>query len=147
MDATVMSTGKVVMLKKIIKERHPYEVEIHRFLSTEPLASHPKNHCVPLLDVLEPPDDPSISLIVIPLLRPFGEPFFQTVGEMVEYFRQIFEVSHVNCFCFIVSVVFKRCSGHSIYAPMPHRSSVNTGFLLPDRIIYSFQLSSVTAIQ
>jgi serine/threonine protein kinase len=46
---------------------------------------------VPILDVLQVPDDEDRLLIVMPLLRPHGDPRFDTVGEAVEFIRQIFE--------------------------------------------------------
>lgn len=85
------------MLKKVSKERHPYEIGIHKYFSTEPVASHPRNHCVPLLDVLEVPGDTDIVLLVMPLLRACDDPMFQTIGEIVEFLRQTLEV-RINMF-------------------------------------------------
>lgn len=93
MDATRISDGECVMLKRVSVIKHPDEVEITRYFSSEPLASHPRNHCIPLYDVLEPPDDPELVIIVLPYLRHYDSPRFKTVGETVEFFRQIFEVS------------------------------------------------------
>ncbi|KAJ3491002.1 hypothetical protein NLI96_g1020 [Meripilus lineatus] len=106
MDAKRSSTGDIVMLKKVSKERHPYEIGIHKYFSTEPVASHPRNHCVPLLDVLEVPGDTDIVLLVMPLLRACDDPMFQTIGEIVEFLRQTLEgvqfmhqahVAHRDC--------------------------------------------------
>ena len=88
-----MSTGDIVMLKKVSLAHHPYEIGIHQYFSAEPIASHPRNHCVPLLNVLEVPGEPDTVLLVMPLLRSFDDPKFQTIGELVECLRQIFEVS------------------------------------------------------
>ena len=90
MDATRISDGKPLMLKRLLREEGPYELEINRLFSTEPLASDPRNHCVRLLDVIELPNDPPI--IVHLLLRPFADPHFQTYGEFVTFFSQICEV-------------------------------------------------------
>ena len=94
MDATRISDGRQVMLKMLPKEEGPYELEITRLFSTEPLVSDPRNHCVRLLDVIELPNDPPI--IVLPFLRPFANPRFQTYGEFVTFFSQICEVSPVS---------------------------------------------------
>ena len=94
MDATRISDGRPVMLKRQLREEGPYELEINRLFSTEPLASNPRNHCVRLLDVIELPNDPPI--IVHPLLRPFADPHLQTYGEFVTFFSQICEVSHIG---------------------------------------------------
>jgi hypothetical protein len=91
MDATRISDGKPVMLKRLLPEEGPYEHDINKLFSTEPLASNPKNHCVQLLDVIELPGDPPI--LVHPLLRPFFDPPLQTYGEFVTFFAQICEVS------------------------------------------------------
>jgi len=91
MDATRISDGRPVMLKRLPYEEGPYELEINRLFSTDPLFANPRNHCVQLLDVIELPNDPPI--IVHPMLRPFYEPPFQTYGEFVSFFAQICEVS------------------------------------------------------
>ena len=79
------------MLKMIPLEEGPYELEVNRLLSTEPLASNPRNRCAPLLDVIQLPNEPPI--MVHPLLRPFYNPRFQTFGEFVSFFAQACEVS------------------------------------------------------
>ena len=91
MDATRIPDGKLVMLKMLPKGEGPYELEINKLFSTEPLSSNLRNHCVPLLDVIELPNDRPI--IVHPLLRPFYDPSLQTYGEFVTFFAQICEVS------------------------------------------------------
>jgi hypothetical protein len=90
MDATRISDGRPVMLKILPIEEGPYELQINRLFSTEPLFSNTKNHCVQLLDVIELPNEPPIA--VHPLLRPFNDPPLQTFGEFVSFFEQICEV-------------------------------------------------------
>lgn len=92
MDATRISDNTVVSLKRIKRDIHPHEVEIALYFSTEPLASHPRNHCVPIYEVLDVPDDENEVIIVMPFLREYNDPRFKSVGEAVEFFRQIFEV-------------------------------------------------------
>ena len=94
MDATRISDGRPVMLKKMLSEEGPYELEINKLFSTEPLFSNPRNRCVQLLDVIELPNESPI--IVHPLLRPFYKPPFQTYGEFVTFFTQICEVSPLS---------------------------------------------------
>ena len=79
-------------MKCVIKSEHPYEVEIATFLSSEPLVANPQNHCIPIYDVLEVPDDPDKAILVMPLTRSFNRPRFQTVGEAIDFFSQFFEV-------------------------------------------------------
>jgi hypothetical protein len=92
MDATRISDGKFVLLKCLQKSTFPYEVEISTFLSSSPLADDPKNHCVPVYEVLQLPDDNDKVIIVMPLLRKYGNPRFDTIGEVVGFFSQVFEV-------------------------------------------------------
>ncbi|KAJ3475559.1 hypothetical protein NLI96_g11760 [Meripilus lineatus] len=106
MDATRISDNAMVSMKRM---NDGLEKEIATYFSTEPLASHPRNHCVPVYEVLRVPDakgkDDEV-IIVMPLLRPFDDPRFKSVGEAVEFFRQIFEglqfihqcnVAHRDC--------------------------------------------------
>lgn len=92
-DATRISDGRQVMLKMVPFEEGPYELEVNRLFSTEPLSSNPRNHCAPLLDVIRLPNEPPI--MVHPLLRPFYNPRFQSFGEFVSFFAQACEVSPV----------------------------------------------------
>jgi hypothetical protein len=52
------------------------------------------------MDVFEPPVylGYSTQILVIPLLRPFHSPTFDTVGEAIDCFRQLFEVIHLHSF-------------------------------------------------
>ena len=97
MDATRISDGRQVVLKRLLTEEGPYELEINKLFSTEPLASNPRNRCVHLLDIIELPDDPPI--LVHPLLRPYDDPRFQTYGEFITFFAQICEVSFLSLQC------------------------------------------------
>ncbi|KAF8200026.1 kinase-like domain-containing protein, partial [Mycena galopus ATCC 62051] len=99
MDAVRASDKANVVLKKVDKNNHPYEVEIGDFLT-------PANHCIPILDTLHPTDNENITIIVMPLLRMYDSPRFDTIGEAVEFFRQTFEglqfmhhhhVAHRDC--------------------------------------------------
>ena len=92
MDAVRISDGELIALKHVVPEYNPFEVQIATMFSTEPLKSHPKNHCVPIFEVLDVPDKDNEFILVMPLLRRFQSPWFVTVGESVEFFRQIFEV-------------------------------------------------------
>ena len=79
-------------LKRVSRSRHPYEAEIADFFSSDPLATDPRNHCVPILQILAVPDDADLIVIVMPLLRVYDSPRFDTIGEAVECIRQFFEV-------------------------------------------------------
>jgi hypothetical protein len=90
MDATRISDGRPVMLKRLLSEEGPYELQINRLFSTEPLSSNPRNRCVQLLDVIQLPNEEPI--MVHPLLRPFYDPPLRTYGEFVTFFVHICEV-------------------------------------------------------
>ncbi|KAN0140579.1 Protein kinase-like domain containing protein [Lactarius tabidus] len=87
MDATRISDGRPVMLKRLLLEEGPYELQINQLFSTEPLASNPQNHCVRLLDVVQLPGDPP--MLVHPMLRRHYDPPIRTIGEFVTFFGQI----------------------------------------------------------
>lgn len=101
LDATRISDGTHVMLKIIRPSIHPYEAEIGTYLSSPTLKSDPKNHCIPILDVLKLPDIEDRIMLVMPLLRRYNRPALRTVGEAVDFFDQIFEVC--GHFCLIIS--------------------------------------------
>ena len=86
----------MVALKQISRAEHPYEVDIALYFSSEDLVSKPENHCVPIYDALSLDDDSEFVIIVMPLLRPYANPRFDTIGEAVECFRQLFEVTSAH---------------------------------------------------
>ncbi|KAJ3500155.1 hypothetical protein NLJ89_g9916 [Agrocybe chaxingu] len=90
-DAIHIPTGSAVAIKQLSKEIGPDEEAIMRYFSSEPLASHPHNHCIPLLDAFPVPDDDAEQFLVVPLLHSFDSPVFDTFGEAVECIRQLFE--------------------------------------------------------
>ncbi|KAI0311022.1 hypothetical protein OF83DRAFT_1069524, partial [Amylostereum chailletii] len=96
MDATRASDGSFVALKWIDRHYSPFEPEISRFLSKPSLRDDPKNYCVPIFDVLQVPSNPATeAIIVVPLLKRVNEPRFETFGEIVAFFTQMFEVRPV----------------------------------------------------
>ena len=79
------------MLKLLVPTEGPHELQVNRLVSSEPLRSDTRNHCAPLLDVIELPNEPQI--MVHARLRPFNDPPMQTYGEFVAFFSQLCEVS------------------------------------------------------
>ena len=78
------------MLKMLPEGEGPDELRSNRMFSSELLASNPRNHCAPLLDVIQLPNDPPI--MVHSLLGQYFDPPFHTYGEFVAFFGQICEV-------------------------------------------------------
>ena len=82
------------MLKRLFPEEGPHELLITRMFSSPDARKNPRNHCVPLLDIIEIPYTGE-KLMVMPFLRPFHNPQFRTYGEFMAFFTQICEVGSV----------------------------------------------------
>ncbi|KAJ7713712.1 kinase-like domain-containing protein [Mycena olivaceomarginata] len=104
MDATVIADGSFVTMKRI--QSPSQELDIAVWFSNEPQRSDPANYCVPILQVLTDPKEEGWAIIVMPLLRAYDKPRFDTIGEAVAFFKQIFEgvqfmhrnnVAHRDC--------------------------------------------------
>lgn len=67
---------------------NPTEAAIGQFFSAEHVSSDPNNHCVPIYDVLQVPEDHDIIILVMPYLRNYDSPAFETIGETVDFFGQ-----------------------------------------------------------
>ncbi|KAG6828352.1 hypothetical protein H0H92_008240 [Tricholoma furcatifolium] len=78
------------MIKWVETLETPAEIPIGKLLSSERLAS-PRNRCLTYLDVIEPSDSQDAAFIVMSYLLPTEDVPFGTIGEAVEFFRQIFE--------------------------------------------------------
>lgn len=92
MDATRLSDGAFVTLKQIKTSKHPDEVKICAMFAAEPLASDPRNHCVPLYEVLQLPNDDDMVLMIMPFLANWRDPEFSTIEELVDLCGQVIEV-------------------------------------------------------
>lgn len=90
-SATRISDGSQVMLKKLVNSSGN-EATIGRLFSSEPHRSHASNHSIPLLDVLSIPEEHT-AFLVLPFLSDWDNPPFETIGETVAFFKQIFQVS------------------------------------------------------
>ncbi|KAK7692251.1 hypothetical protein QCA50_003876 [Cerrena zonata] len=61
MDATRLSDGEPVILKRFSLMRNGLERDITMFLASEPAKSHPRNHSTPIYEILDiPGEDHSI---------------------------------------------------------------------------------------
>lgn len=94
MDAIRLSDNKAVMLKKIYSRDSNvnYEQFISEFVSTPDGRQDPDNCCVHCLEVLRIPDDDEHVIIIMPLLREWRTPRFDTIGEAVNMIHQAFKV-------------------------------------------------------
>ena len=98
LDATRRSDGTFVMLKRIDHSTHPFEADIGRYFSRGSRAADPRNHCVPIYDVLDVPDAEDKQILVMPMLRKYNNPQFENLAEVVDFFRQAIEVSTQTTF-------------------------------------------------
>ncbi|KAI9001450.1 kinase-like domain-containing protein [Trametes punicea] len=103
-DATRISDGRLVYLKRVRSDSH--ELQIHSYLTSIKMRCDPRNHCVPLLDVVQDPLDADESIIVMPFLRYIDSPPFETVDDVLEFLYTILEglvfihyegVAHRHC--------------------------------------------------
>ena len=90
MDATRIADGKLVLLKRIGAKST--ELSIANVLSSSEYRSDPRNHCVPILDVIPDADDPKMSYIVMPFLRYVDDPDFKSVENILDCVDQLLEV-------------------------------------------------------
>ncbi|KAF9010788.1 kinase-like domain-containing protein [Cyathus striatus] len=104
LDAKRLKDGKMVCVKMI--ESNPREINIARYLSSRMLRHHPDNHCAPAFDAFHDEISPEIGFLVMPMLRPFNDPDFGTVDEIVDFVNQVLEglafmheqkVAHGDC--------------------------------------------------
>ena len=89
-DATRASDGSLVAIKSV--KRSTNELSVAQFLSSKKFLHDETNHCVPVFEILEDPIDASASLMIMPYLRPFNNPEFRTIGEVVDFVSQTLEV-------------------------------------------------------
>lgn len=104
-DATRMSDGRTVVLKRVNRIEFPHEIDITRYLSQEEFLKDKRNHCVPFLDVLDPSEGDEIFL-VMPLLRAFDSPEFESMDDVVDFIRQMLEVCWIHSTSFDAADVF-----------------------------------------
>ncbi|THH21618.1 hypothetical protein EUX98_g8323 [Antrodiella citrinella] len=89
LDAT--PTGQKFRVSIKVVPRTTQETTIARMLSSKHVSGNPNNHCVPVLDVLPDPLNSSNALLVMPYLRPFNDPPFEVVEEVMDFIRQTLE--------------------------------------------------------
>ncbi|OCB91920.1 hypothetical protein A7U60_g788 [Sanghuangporus baumii] len=108
-DAIRISDGMKVVIKAV--RRDSTETSIGIFLSSPDLAKDPRNHCVPILDVIRDESAPNLEFLVMPLLRPFNKPPFFSVDEMLDFMKQVLEGL---VFMHSVGVAHRDCSDMNI---------------------------------
>ncbi|KAJ7162149.1 kinase-like domain-containing protein [Mycena filopes] len=125
-DATRLSDGVVVTLKRVDAKLHPHEQSIGELLSSASKANDPRNHCVPILDVIQVPDT-NIILLVMPLLRRYVNPRFDTFGEAVDFFGQGLKFMHD------LNIAHRDCNGSNIMMDASNMYPEGFHFQHPER--------------
>lgn len=103
-DGQRVSDGAYVYMKRMSpteSKGFADELQIHQYLLSGDLKADPRNHTVPILDVLSIPGDEGEVVLVIPMLRQFYDPRFQTFGEAIAFFTQVFEVRSTYYFYYV----------------------------------------------
>ncbi|KAG6910423.1 hypothetical protein DXG01_010778 [Tephrocybe rancida] len=116
LDVTCVD-GSLAAVKRVDVKKHPEELALTKHMSSGAFVSHPRNHCVPILDIIDPPEGSHTAFIVMPFLFELDFPSFETIGEVVECCRQIFEgllYMHEN------NVVHGDCKRDNIMADTLH---------------------------
>nr|VWP01474.1 N/A [Ganoderma boninense] len=85
-DATDIHNNHRVSIKHT--RRDTEEIEIGRFLAS---IHDSRNHTVSLLEVMDDTQEPGMCFLVMPYLRPFNDPDFEAVGEVVDFVIQTLE--------------------------------------------------------
>ncbi|KAI0351975.1 kinase-like protein [Trametes cingulata] len=85
-DAKRRADGLLVAIKSVKKRGQ--ELEIALFLSS---IRQRDNHCVPVVEVLDDPLVPGNALMIMEYLRPFDDPEFIMIGDVVDFVTQMLE--------------------------------------------------------
>lgn len=95
MDATRISDGLSVHLYLVSEKKSQEEVEIMLRLTSGRLSGDHGggNHTIPVFEVLEVEDNRDLCVVVTPLMRACDDPWFENMGEAVNFLGQVLEVS------------------------------------------------------
>ncbi len=100
----------LVLLKRVAADSK--EVKIASYFSSQEIREDPRNHCIPVLDVIPDKDDSSKSYLVMPFLRYADRPPFESIQSMLDCGEQLIEVRFVLSSCPSIHVSI----GSSIHA-------------------------------
>ena len=91
MDARRMSDNELVLIKKV--RSGSAELRIACSLYSDTLRNDPRNHCVPVLEILRDSEDEAWSYMVMPFLRYIDDPPFESVENVLDCCEQLLVVS------------------------------------------------------
>ncbi|KAG6834913.1 hypothetical protein H0H93_006422 [Arthromyces matolae] len=85
-DAT-RPDGSLVALKRIDIGQLQDDLPMLKLLSSKEFLHNPRNHCVPILEIIEPQEGTRTTFVVMPLLYDPELPAFETIGETIKEAR------------------------------------------------------------
>ncbi|KAG8714188.1 hypothetical protein FRC11_009488 [Ceratobasidium sp. 423] len=91
MDAVRVRDGERVIIKAFDAQITPNELRILQYLSSGDIQSNPRNHCACALDSFPVPGKDGWVFVVMDAYHPLFITPFETIGEVVELIRQLFE--------------------------------------------------------
>ncbi|KAG9046465.1 hypothetical protein FS837_004350 [Tulasnella sp. UAMH 9824] len=112
LDALRVSDGTLVFLKLVSKSSP--EIEIGRLLASDELRLDPRNHTIPLLDVIEDSTNPERVILVLPSLRSIDSPSPTTVKECLDLVNQTLEASQALVFLHEHHIAHRDCAMDNI---------------------------------
>ena len=128
MDATRASDGKSVIIKMLdMDHQHGQnELGILQYLRSDQIQANPRNHCIGAFDAFHHPNQPAVAFVVMPVLRQVTDVPFSTVGEVIDFVRQLLEVCMLadSLFLACLTIGFAR-TGTRIYARTQFGTSVS----------------------
>jgi hypothetical protein len=97
MDAVRISDDLPVVLKRLDTsededDKNTDELDTTLGLLGETAGADPSNPCMRAYEIFTMPDGKT-RILVTPLLRPWESPVFETIGEVVDFFGQVLDVS------------------------------------------------------
>jgi hypothetical protein len=97
-DATRISDGLPVHLHLVSEKKFPDAADIMLHLTSRKLIGEDdaENHTIPVFEVLEVDDNPDLCVVVTPLMRGCDDPWFENMGEVVDFLGQVLEVCDVS---------------------------------------------------
>ncbi|OSD01770.1 hypothetical protein PYCCODRAFT_1436060 [Trametes coccinea BRFM310] len=104
MDARRTSDDGLVLIKKI--HSSSAELQIATYLNSPKMCQDPRNHTVPVVNVLRDPQDDTVTFLIMPFLRNIDDPPFESVENVLDCCEQLLEglvymhdhgVAHRDC--------------------------------------------------
>ncbi|KAJ3867624.1 hypothetical protein EV359DRAFT_34082 [Lentinula novae-zelandiae] len=89
MDALRISDSYMVAMKRV--KVSTGEDKVASFFSDEEHNTNSRNHCIRVLEVLAVPGNDDEKILVMPWLRNVMDPRFRTIGEAIQFFKEMIE--------------------------------------------------------